>query len=58
MNIKYNDNKNCIINPKSTYQLIFDFESFNQIKSENIAFLLFSNDIILNKMKKINLILK
>ena len=52
MNIKYNDNKNFIINPKSTYQLIFDFESFNQIKSENIEFLLYSNDINIKQNEK------
>ena len=57
MNIKYDDNKNFIINPKSTYQIIFDFESFNQIKSENIEFLLFSNVINIkpNEKNKFNI---
>ena len=52
MNIKNNDNKNFIINPKSNYQLIFDFESFEQIKTENIEFLLFSNEINIKENEK------
>ena len=50
MNIKIHDNKNFIINPRSNYQLIFDFESFAQIKSEKLNFYYFK--LILNKTKK------
>ena len=50
MNIQYNDIKNFIINPKSTSQLIFDFESFDQIKSEKLNF--YYIKLILNKTKK------